>query len=116
MSECAAAAKLGRHPRSHMQRRGMLIDGSGCLGATVASGVVEVEGGDTMFAEGTSKDGATVRGFGCVVSHVFSVVLSCGEGRRNRCATLELKQRRFRSPNYKEHLLRNQRPSILRIE
>ena len=58
----------------------MLIDGSSCLGTTVAGGVVEIEGGDTMFAEGTGKDGAAVRRFGCVISHVFSVVLSYGEG------------------------------------
>ena len=80
MSKCAATAELGGYPRSYVQGSGVLIDGGGGLGTAVTGSVVEVEGGDTMFAECTSKDGAAVRRFGCVISHVFSVVLPYREG------------------------------------
>lgn len=56
----------------------MLIDGGCGLRPTVAGGVVEIEGVDTMFAEGASECSAAVQRFGCVISHSFIVVLNGG--------------------------------------
>jgi hypothetical protein len=42
-----------------------------------------------MFAKGAGKGGATIHRFGCVISHVFIVVLLTGVDSGNRCATLE---------------------------
>jgi hypothetical protein len=67
----------------------MLIDGSCGLRAAVATSVVEIESGDAMFAKGAGKGGATIHRFGCVISHVFIVVLLTGVDSGNRCATLE---------------------------
>ena len=53
----------------------MLIDGGCRLGAAVAVGVVEIESGDAMFAEGAGEGGAAVHRFGGVISHTFSVIL-----------------------------------------
>jgi hypothetical protein len=53
----------------------MLIDGCRRLRAAVTIYVVEIEGGDAMFAEGAFEGGAAVHRFGCVISHIFIVVL-----------------------------------------
>jgi hypothetical protein len=45
------------------------------LRAAVALCAVEIEGGDAMLAEGAFECGATVRRLGCVISHIFIVVL-----------------------------------------
>jgi hypothetical protein len=42
-----------------------------------------------MLAEGAFECGATVHRFGCVVSHIFIVVLPLLRVWSNRCATLE---------------------------
>jgi len=67
----------------------MLIDGGCGLRTTVAHSVVEIEGGDAMFAEGAGKGGAAVHWFRGVISHIFIVVLLAGADSGNRCATLE---------------------------
>ena len=52
----------------------MLIDGSCRLCAAVAIRVVEIEGGDAMFAEGAFECDAAVHRVGGVISHIFIVV------------------------------------------
>ena len=48
----------------------------GCgLRAAVAIRAVEVEGGDTKLAEGALECGPAIHRFGCVISHIFIVVL-----------------------------------------
>ena len=58
-----------------MQQGHMLIDRRRRLRPTVAISAVEIEGGDAMLAEGAFECGATVRRLGCVISHIFIVVL-----------------------------------------
>lgn len=58
----------------------MLIDSGGGLGTAIAGGVGEVESGDAMFAEGAGECGTAVHLFGCVISHIFIVVLIGGGG------------------------------------
>lgn len=59
------------------------------LRAAIAIRVVEIESSDAMLAEGAFECGATVHRFGCVVSHIFIVVLPLLRVWSNRCATLE---------------------------
>jgi hypothetical protein len=67
----------------------MLIDHGCCLGATVAVRAVEIEGGDTMRAEGTGECSPAVHRFGSVISHIFIVALLVVRSWGSRCATLE---------------------------
>ena len=67
----------------------MLIYHCGRLRAAVAIRAVEIEGGDAMLAEGAFECGAAVHRFGCVISHIFIVVLLTLRVLGNRCATLE---------------------------
>ena len=53
----------------------MLIDGGCCLRTAVAVGVVEIERGDAMLTEGTGEGGTAAHRFGCVISHVFNVIV-----------------------------------------
>ncbi len=53
----------------------MLIDHCCRLSAAVAIRAAEIEGGDAMLAEGAFERGAAVQLFGCVISHIYSVVL-----------------------------------------
>jgi len=53
----------------------MLIDHGCRLRAAVAIRDVEIEGADTMLAEGTFEGRAAIHRFGCVISHIFIVVL-----------------------------------------
>jgi len=81
--ECAAAAEFDRHRRSQMQQRGMLVDYRRRLRAPVSEGVVEIESSNTVFAKSALERGTAVHLFGCVISHIFSVVLAtlleCGQ-------------------------------------
>jgi hypothetical protein len=61
------------------------------LRAAVAIRAVEIEGGDAMLAECAFECGAAVTRFGCVISHIFSVVLLPVRALGDRCATLERK-------------------------
>jgi len=54
----------------------MLVDGGRRLGSAVADDVVEIEGGDAVFAESASEGGAAIHRFGGVISHVVILVLS----------------------------------------
>jgi len=54
----------------------MLINHCCRLGAAVAVGVVEIESANAMLAEGAFECGTTVHRFGCVISHIFIVVLT----------------------------------------
>jgi hypothetical protein len=56
----------------------MLINGGCGLRTAVATGVIEIESGDAMFAESTGKCGAAVHRFRGVISHIFIVVLPGG--------------------------------------
>jgi len=67
----------------------MLINHRRRLRAAIAVRVVEIESSDAMLAEGTFECGAAIYRFGCVVSHIFSVVLQTDGVWGNRCATLE---------------------------
>jgi hypothetical protein len=71
-----------------MQQSSVLIDGGCCLCTAVAAGVVEIERGDTMFAEGAGEEGAAVHRFGGVISHFSTLLLLAGAGLSIRCATL----------------------------
>jgi hypothetical protein len=53
----------------------MLINHCRRLRAAVAIGVIEIESSDTMLAKGAFERGAAVHRFGCVISHIFIVVL-----------------------------------------
>jgi hypothetical protein len=52
----------------------MLIDHSCRLGAAIALRDVEIESSDAVLAEGTFEGGTAVQRFGCVISHISSVV------------------------------------------
>ena len=67
----------------------MLIDHCGRLGAAVAIRVVEIEGGNAMLAEGAFECGAAIHRLGCVISHIFIVVLLVVPSWGSSCATLE---------------------------
>ena len=58
-----------------MQRSSMLIDHRSRLRAAVAIRDIEIEGADAMLAEGALEDRAAIHRFGCVISHIFIVVL-----------------------------------------
>ena len=58
-----------------------------CRLPAVAIRVVEIEGGDAMFAESAFECGAAIHRFGCVISHIFIVVLLPVRALGNRCAT-----------------------------
>jgi hypothetical protein len=58
-----------------MQQGNMLIYHCCSLGAAVAILTAEIEGGDAMLAEGAFEHGTAVHRFGCVISHIFIVVL-----------------------------------------
>jgi hypothetical protein len=45
------------------------------LRAAVAIGAVEIKSGDGMLTEGAFECGAAIQRFGCVISHIFIVVL-----------------------------------------
>jgi hypothetical protein len=68
-----------------MQFRGVLIHGSGRLGAAVAIIAVERESADGMLAENAFERYAAVHLFGGVVSHVFIVVPLAAKFRGMRC-------------------------------
>lgn len=53
----------------------MLINHCRRLYAAVAVRVIEIESGDAMLAERTGKGGAAIYQFGCVISHVFILLL-----------------------------------------
>jgi hypothetical protein len=65
----------------------MLIYHRCCLRAAVAIRAVEIEGGDAVLAESAFERGAAIHRFGCVISHIFIVVLLPGRALGNRCAT-----------------------------
>ena len=67
----------------------MLIDHRCRLRAPVAKGAVEIESGDTVLAKRALERGAAVHLFGCVISHIFIVVLRTFRSAGNGCATLE---------------------------
>lgn len=69
--ECASTAKLNRRRRAQMQQRCVLINRGRRLGAAVALGAAEIEGSDTVLAEGAGERGAAVQRLGCVISHKF---------------------------------------------
>jgi hypothetical protein len=54
----------------------MLIDRRCRLGAAVAVHVFEIERSNAMLAEGAFESGAAIHQFGCVISHIFMVVLT----------------------------------------
>jgi hypothetical protein len=58
-----------------MQCGSMLIYHRYRLCAAVAIRAVEIEGGDAMLAEGAFECGTAMHRFGCVISHIFTVVL-----------------------------------------
>ena len=58
-----------------MQRSSMLIDHGCRLRAAVAIRDVEIEGADAMLAEGAFEGRAAIHRLGCVISHIFIVVL-----------------------------------------
>ena len=58
------------------------------LRAAVASRTVEIEGGDAMLAVSAFECGAAIHRFGCVISHIFIVVLIPVRALGNRRATL----------------------------
>jgi len=53
----------------------MLINHCRRLRAAVAIRVVEIESRDAMLAEGALECSATIDRFGCVISHIFILVL-----------------------------------------
>ena len=53
----------------------MLINYCCRLRAAVAIRAVEIEAGDAMLAESAFECGAAIHRFGCVISHIFIVVL-----------------------------------------
>jgi hypothetical protein len=59
-----------------MQKGSMLIYHCCRLRATVAIRAVEIESGDAMLAEGAFECGAAIHRFGCVISHIFIIVLA----------------------------------------
>jgi hypothetical protein len=65
----------------------VLIDHGRRLRAAVAIHDVEIESGDAMPADGAFERGAAIHWFGCVISHIFIVVLFACPGLGNRCAT-----------------------------
>lgn len=58
-----------------MQYGSMLIHHCCRLRATVAIRAVEIEGGDAVLAVGAFECGAAIHWFGCVISHIWIVVL-----------------------------------------
>jgi len=70
----------------------MLIHRRCRLRAAVAVRALEIEGGDAMLAEGACEGGAAIHRFGCVMSHLFMVVLLTVSAMGNRCATVEQEQ------------------------
>jgi hypothetical protein len=58
------------------------------LRAAVARRAVEIEGRDAMLAESACECGAAIHRFGCVISHIFIVVLLPVRALGNRCTTL----------------------------
>jgi len=67
----------------------MLIDHRCRLRAAVAIGEVEIESRDAMLAEGALERSAAVHRLGCVISHIFIVVLLHLRDSGIRCATFE---------------------------
>jgi hypothetical protein len=55
-----------------MQQGNMLIDLRSCLRAAVAIRDLEIEGCDSMVAEGAFERRAAIHRFGCVISHIFN--------------------------------------------
>jgi hypothetical protein len=58
------------------------------LCAAVASRPLEIEGGEAMLAEGACASGAAILRFGCVIAHIFMLVLLPVRAWGNRRATL----------------------------
>jgi hypothetical protein len=58
------------------------------LCAAVAIRFLEIEGGDAMLAEGACEGGAAIHRFGCVISHIFMLVLLPVRAWDHRRATL----------------------------
>jgi hypothetical protein len=70
------SAQLGWHLYcSQMQQESMLVYPCCRLCAAVAIRFLEIKGGDAMLAEGACEGGAAIHRFGCVISHIFMVVL-----------------------------------------
>ena len=67
----------------------MLIDHGRRLSTTIALCAVEIQRGYAMLAESALEGGAAIHRFGCVISHIFIVVLLPLRVWGNRCATLE---------------------------
>jgi hypothetical protein len=55
-----------------MRQGGMLIDLRCCLRAAVAVRDVEIEGCDSMLAEGAFERRTAIQRFGYVISHIFN--------------------------------------------
>ena len=58
-----------------MQQGSMLIDHRCRLRPAVAIRDAEIQGSDVMLTESALEGGAAVHRFGCVISHIFIVVL-----------------------------------------
>lgn len=78
--------------------RSVLIHHGRSLSAAVADGAVEIHCVDAVFAESAFERGATAQRLGCVISHIFIVVLLptpdlgqqvCNLGARKRAASGE---------------------------
>lgn len=55
-----------------MRQGNMLIDRRCCLRSAAAVRDLEIEGRDSMLAEGAFERRAAVHWFGCVISHSFN--------------------------------------------
>ena len=66
-----------------MRQGNMLIDRRCRLRSAAAVRDIEIEGSDSMLAEGASERRTAIHRFGCVISHIFIVVLlpvpGCGQ-------------------------------------
>jgi hypothetical protein len=71
-----------------MREGDMPIDLRCCLRAAVAVREMEIEGCNSMLAEGAFERRAAIHRFGCVISHSSMVVLLLVLALGNRCATL----------------------------
>jgi hypothetical protein len=55
-----------------MRKGNMLIDRRRRVRSAAAVGDLEIEGCDSMLAEGAFECGAAIHRFGCVISHIFN--------------------------------------------
>jgi hypothetical protein len=75
ISKRAPAIELIRYRRRQMGQGNMLVDRCCGLRAAIAVQAAEIESGHALLAEGAFECSAAVDRFGCVISHIFSVVL-----------------------------------------